>query len=67
VMEAETAFGHVAAKYALDLLTEDLMGQMVECTLPGVDMAVLEKGLKGYQRKKIEVALKKLGVETRQK
>lgn len=67
VMEAETAFGHVAAKYALDLLTEDLIGQMVGRTLPGVDVAVLEKGLKGYQRKKIEVALRKLGVETRQK
>lgn len=63
VMEREVAFGHVAAKYALDLLTPDLVGQMVERTVDGVERAVLEKGLKGYQRKKIEVALRKLGLE----
>jgi D-aminoacyl-tRNA deacylase len=63
VMERETAFGHIAAKYALDLLTPDLIGQMVEKTVDGVDRAYLESGLKGYQRKKVEVALRKLGVE----
>ena len=63
VLERDTAFGHIAAKYALDLLTPDLIGQMIERTVDGVDKAVLDKGLKGHQRKKVEVALRKLGVE----
>ncbi|HUS77380.1 MAG TPA: D-aminoacyl-tRNA deacylase [Patescibacteria group bacterium] len=63
VKERETAFGHMAAKYALDLLTPDLIEQMVERTMDGVDRAVFDKGLKGHQRKKVEVALKKLDVE----
>jgi len=62
VLERETAFGHVAAKYALDLLTEDLFGQMVERTLDGVDLASLDPGLRGWERKKVEVALGKLGI-----
>lgn len=64
VLERETAFGHICAKYALDLINQDLVGQMVERTVDGVDKAVLDKGLKGYQRKKVEVALRKLDVET---
>lgn len=63
VMERETAFGHVCAKYALDLLTEDLVRQMVERTVDGVDRAVVESSVKGHQRKRVEVALKKCGVE----
>jgi D-aminoacyl-tRNA deacylase len=66
VLEEETAFGHIAAKYALDLLTPDLVSQMVEKTLDGVQGAVLDKGLKGYQRKKVEVALRNLDVEIRE-
>ncbi len=61
-MEGETAFGHIAAKYSLDIITEVLIGQMVEKTLDGVDGAVFDKGLKGYQRKKVEVALRKLEI-----
>lgn len=67
VMERETAFGHICPKYALDLLTEDLIRQMVERTVDGVDKAVLDKGMKGYQRKKVEVALRRLGVEMEMK
>jgi len=63
VMERDTAFGHIAAKYALDLLTPELIGQMVEKTADGVERAYLEGGLKGYQRKKVKVALRNLGVE----
>jgi len=63
VLEKETAFGHIAAKYALDLLTPELVSQMLEKTLDGVEKAVLDSGLKGHQRKKVEVALKKLDVE----
>jgi len=62
-MERETAFGHICPKYALDLLTEDLVGQMAERTVDGVGGAVLDKGMKGHQRKKVEVALRKLGIE----
>ncbi|TRO49231.1 hypothetical protein E2P65_01475 [Candidatus Bathyarchaeota archaeon] len=63
VMEREIAFGHIAAKYAIELLTPELVAQMVEKTLDGVDGAVLDKGLKGHQRKRVEVALRKQGVE----
>ncbi|MGB9623071.1 MAG: D-aminoacyl-tRNA deacylase, partial [Candidatus Bathyarchaeia archaeon] len=62
-MEMKMAFGHIAAKYAVDLLTEDLMKQMVQKTVDGVDFAVLDEGLKGFQRKKVEVALKRIGVK----
>ena len=62
VMERETAFGHMAAKYAIDLLTPELVGQMVDKTLDGVEGAVLDRGLKGHQKKKVEVALRKQDV-----
>ena len=54
----EYAFGHMAAKYAVDLLTDDLVSQMVEKS-PGVERAFLDKGLKGQQRKKVEFLLKR--------
>lgn len=63
VMERETAFGHIAAKYTLDLLTPELIGQMVERTVDGVERAYLEGGVKGHQKKRVEVALRNLGVE----
>jgi D-aminoacyl-tRNA deacylase len=63
VKEAETAFGHICPKYALDLLNDDLVSQMVERTVNGVELAIFDKGMKGYQSKKVEVALRKLGVE----
>ena len=63
ILEENTAFGHIAAKYALDLLTPELISQMVEKTIDGVEGAILDKGLKGYQKKKIEVSLRKLDVE----
>jgi len=62
-LERETAFGHIAAKYALDLLTDDLIGQMVEKTADGVEKGVMESSVKGHQRKRVEVALRNLGVE----
>lgn len=62
-MESDIAFGHICPKYALDLLNENLIKQMIERTLDGVKKAVLDKGLKGYERKMITVALKSLGLE----
>jgi len=63
IMEAETAFGHICPKYALELLNESLIKQMIERTLDGVEKAVLDKGLKGYERKMVTVALKHLGLD----
>src|SRR3990170_6261040 len=42
LMEHDIAFGHIAAKYALDLLTEDLIEQMVRRTIGGVERAMIE-------------------------
>jgi len=64
-MERGIAFGHICPKYALDLLTDDLISQMVEKTLDKVDYAVLDEGIKGYQKKKIEVSIRKIGVKIR--
>ena len=50
------------AKYSIDLLTPELVGQMVDKTLDDVEGAVLDKGLKGHQKKKVEVALRKQDV-----
>jgi len=58
---AEYAFGHMAAKYAIPLLTEELVGQMLEKS-PGAEAAMLDGGLKGHERKKVEALLGKLGV-----
>jgi D-aminoacyl-tRNA deacylase len=55
------AFGHMAAKYAVPLLGEEIVAQMVEKS-GGVDGALLDKGLKGHEKKRVEVILKKLGV-----
>ncbi|MFP3951821.1 MAG: D-aminoacyl-tRNA deacylase [Candidatus Bathyarchaeia archaeon] len=60
-MEEEMAFGHIAAKYNLDLLTEDLIDQMIRKTSEDVSHAVLDS-VKGYQQKKIEVTLRKAGI-----
>ena len=65
-MERETAFGHIAAKYAIDLLNDDLVRQMAEKTADRPSAAVLDEGLKGHQRKKIEVSLRKLNIETKE-
>ena len=63
-LESEMAFGHICAKYALDLLDEELVRQMVERTVDGVEVAILDhKGMKGRQRRRVEELLKELGVE----
>ena len=62
VLEQEMAFGHMAAKYSIDLLTPELVGQMVDKTLDDVEGAVLDRGLKGHQKKRVEVALRKQDV-----
>ncbi|KYH36364.1 MAG: hypothetical protein AYL28_006630 [Candidatus Bathyarchaeota archaeon B23] len=53
-LEAEMAFGHICPKYALDLLDEGLIQQMVERTVDGVELAILDRGMKGRHRRRIE-------------
>ncbi|MCD6522940.1 MAG: D-aminoacyl-tRNA deacylase [Candidatus Diapherotrites archaeon] len=60
----EIAFGHIAAKYAVDLLDEALVKQMVDKTYEHVDFAILdEKGLKGRQKTHIKSLLSEIGIE----
>lgn len=58
-MMDEYAFGHMAAKYAVPLLSEDMVAQMVEKS-GGADGAILDKGLKGHENKKIDLLLRNL-------
>ena len=56
----EYAMGHMAAKYAIDLLTEDLVNQMIEKSMN--PKTVLIDGLKGRQRRKVEALIEKTGL-----
>jgi D-aminoacyl-tRNA deacylase len=49
------AMGHMAAKYAIDLLTNDLVNQMIDKSMN--PEFVLIDGLKGRQRRKVESLL----------
>jgi D-tyrosyl-tRNA(Tyr) deacylase len=62
-MEREHAFGHIAAKYALPELTEEMIAQMVAKTAGGIEKAYIESGLKGSDKRMLEAALDRLGVE----
>jgi D-tyrosyl-tRNA(Tyr) deacylase len=64
IMEKEIAFGHIAAKYALIELTEDTIGQMISKTSGNISRAYIEDSVKGFERKKVEVALDKLNLES---
>ncbi len=62
VQEKKYAFGHMAAKYALDFLNEDLIKQMVFRTMDGVEFAVFD-GLKTRSKKMLRGPLERLGVQ----
>ncbi len=62
VMEGEYAFGHVAAKYAIPSLDDDLVRQMIEKT-GGVEQAFVESGLKGSEKTMLKATLARMGVE----
>ena len=55
------AFGHIAAKYNIPLLDEEIVAQMV-LKSGGIDGALLDPGLKGHEKKKVEFILKQLGI-----
>jgi len=57
----EYAMGHMAAKYAIDLLTDDLVYQMIEKS-QGPEIAIID-GLKGKQKRKVESLLEQTGLE----
>ncbi len=62
VMEGEHAFGHIAAKYAIPSLNDDLIRQMIEKT-GGVERAYVESGLKGSEKTMLKATLGRLGIE----
>jgi D-tyrosyl-tRNA(Tyr) deacylase len=62
VMEGEHAFGHVAAKYAIPSLNDDLIQQMIDKT-GGVERAFIESGLKGSEKQMLKTTLARLSVE----
>jgi len=57
----EYAMGHMAAKYAIDLLTDDLVNQMIEKSKN--PELVLIDGLKGRHRRKVETFIEKTELE----
>jgi D-aminoacyl-tRNA deacylase len=57
----EFAMGHMAAKYSIDLLSEDLVHQMIVKSMN--PEYVLIDGLKGRQRRKVELLIQKTGLE----
>lgn len=60
----DTAFSHICPKYAADELTPELVKQMIEKTIDGVDYAVIdEKGLKSKHKHIIKQELDSLGME----
>ena len=63
VMEREHAFGHIAAKYAFPMLTDEIIGQMITKT-GGVEKAYIENGVKGSDKRMLQAALGNLGVES---
>ena len=54
------AMGHMAARYAIDLLTDELVKQMIEKSM-NPETALVD-GLKGRQKRKIESLLEKTGL-----
>ncbi|ABU82329.1 D-aminoacyl-tRNA deacylase [Ignicoccus hospitalis] len=63
-LEGEACFGHIAPKYALDHLDEDLLRQMVERSFERPERAYVEKkSLKSELRLRVVKALEDLGLE----
>jgi D-aminoacyl-tRNA deacylase len=59
----EYAMGHIAAKYAIELLNEDLVTQMMEKS-PGAEVILFDKGLKGKYKRRVKEILDNLGLES---
>jgi D-aminoacyl-tRNA deacylase len=59
----EYAMGHMAAKYAIDLLDEALVTQMIEKS-KGVEAILFDKGLKGRHKRRVLELLDILGLDS---
>ncbi|MCD4740476.1 D-tyrosyl-tRNA(Tyr) deacylase [archaeon] len=63
-MEEDIAFSHICPKYAIDLLDQNLVKQMIEKTEDNVQQAILdEKNMKGAQKSSIKMYLENLGID----
>lgn len=62
VYEKEYAFGHIAAKYSLEFLNDDLFEQMVKKSVGEVKAAYLESSLKGSEKKMIQNGMDAMGI-----
>jgi D-aminoacyl-tRNA deacylase len=56
----EYAMGHMAAKYAIDLLTNDLVNQMIDKSM-NPEFTLID-GLKGRHRRKVELLIDETGL-----
>ena len=59
----EYAMGHMAAKYAIELLNENLVSQMMEKS-NGAETILFDKGLKGKHKRRVNELLDSLGLES---
>jgi D-aminoacyl-tRNA deacylase len=58
----EYAMGHMAAKYAIDLLDDGLIKQMVDKS-GGIDVILFDKGLKGRHKRRVIQLIESVGLE----
>ncbi|RLE90162.1 MAG: hypothetical protein DRJ49_00795 [Thermoprotei archaeon] len=64
VEEGDIAIGHIASRYVIDRLTQDIVSKAFERTLEDADIAVIDrKGLKKRHRDKLIPWFKELGKE----
>jgi D-tyrosyl-tRNA(Tyr) deacylase len=63
-MEKEHAFGHIAAKYAFPELTDEIISQMIAKTVGGIERAYIESGVKGSDKRMLETALSRFGMQS---
>jgi D-aminoacyl-tRNA deacylase len=63
-LKSDYAVSHIAAKYVLDSITEDLISQAVNKTVEEINCAILDwKGMVKDQRERVIGILTKLGIE----
>jgi D-aminoacyl-tRNA deacylase len=65
-LEDEARFGHIAAKYAVDSLNEELLRQMVERSVERPEVAYVEKkSAKSSKRRELISVLESLGLKVK--
>ncbi|MFH1834867.1 MAG: D-aminoacyl-tRNA deacylase [Methanobacteriota archaeon] len=62
-VSGKVAFGHIAPKYAMDYMNEQMIRKMIEHTIPPPELAVLDwKGLRGLEKKIVTGILDEIGL-----